>query len=371
MLNCHTELSRLLRRASIDQITFTDPEWLQLGDPHHPVPTFSRSNLHRDLSYIRETSEPNLRDDGKTRSERPASPGHDGGNAAAAVLQLNRRRATSTLSLPLSSMPERKSSRSVLRRKVSRYLPLPPPRRSGQTIPTSGTSVSPVRLAVAALEPVSSEMRTMPSRTFVRSVRPVDIVDFPKLNHPRVAVDIRVSSPLFMGGGTVEGSLQIVLDGGASGGWRKSRSAMSIDRVSVDVLGVESSHGKQWIFRSLASELIDEAHPPPKTMVASTGALTGAFWETVPSSSVLPFCLNLPVNMGPPPYRSKQARIRYMTCATLTVKIAGVQHFVRRSLEIAILSVHDRKWLVHPQYFCRSTADTWQLRRLFSAYRIH
>lgn len=345
-LKCATEPLRLSKRASIDQITFTDPEW------HHPVPTSSRTTLPRNLSYIRETSESNLGDDSKVRSQRPASPGHDGGNVAAAVLQLNRRHTTSTLSLPPSSLPERKSSRCILRRKASLALgllndapalPLPPPRGSGQTIPSRGSAVSPVRLAVASLDDTSSEMRKIPSRTFVRSVRPVDIVEFPKLNHPRVALDLRVSSPLFMGGCTVEGSLRIALDGGAPGGRYKSRSAMSIGRVLVDVLGVESSHGKHWIFRSLACELIDETHPPPNTMAASTGAAFDAFWESIPSSSVLPFRLNLPVNMGPPPYRSKQARIRYIICATLAIKISGMQHCVRKSLEIAILSAHDRR----------------------------
>ena len=359
-LKCPTEPLRLSKRASIDQITFTDPEW------HHSVPTSNRSNLPRNLSYIREISESNLGDDTKTRSQRPASPGHDGSNIAAAVLQLNRRHTTSTLSLPLSSVPERKSSRCILRRKTSRALgqlndapalPLPPPRGSGQTVPTRGSSVSPVRLAVASLDDTSSEMRRIPSRTFVRSVRPVDIVEFPKLKHPRVALDLRVSSPLFMGGGTVEGSLQIALDGGAPGGRYKSRAAMSIGRVLVDVLGVESSHGKHWIFRSLACELIDATHPPPNTMAASTGPLFDAFWETIPSSSVLPFRLNLPVNMGPPPYRSKQAWIRYIICATLAIKISGVQQFVRKSLEIAILSAHDRRFSVRIRYLCGSDAD--------------
>ena len=73
---------------------------------------------------------------------------------------------------------------------------------------------------------------------------------------------------------------------------------MSIGRVSVDVLGVERSHGKHWLSRSLASELIDEAHPLPSSMAASTGALSDAFWETVPSLSVLHFRLNMPISMG-------------------------------------------------------------------------
>ncbi|MCJ1301453.1 hypothetical protein MMC08_004253 [Hypocenomyce scalaris] len=344
------ESSRLLKQASLDQITFTKPELLHVRGPHRPAAAFTRSNLPRNLSNIRETSESKLGDDGPTRSQCSASPGQGGSNIAEAVLQLDRGHATSTLSLPLASLPERKSSRNVLRRKVSRasgpfndgpFLPPPPPRGSGQTIPARGQAVPPVRSAVARLEPIPSEMRRIPLRTFVRSVRPTDILDFPKLNHPRVALDLRVSASLFTGGGTVEGSVHITIDSGVSYPRHKSRSALSIGRISVDVLGVESSQGKQWIFRSLANELLDEAHPPPTTMAASTRALFDAFWETVPSSSVLPFRLNLPVYMGPPPYRSKQARIWYILCTTLAVKVSGMQHYVRKSLEIAILSVHD------------------------------
>ena len=78
--------------------------------------------------------------------------------------------------------------------------------------------MSPVRLAVTRLEAFSKEMRRISSRTFVRSVRPVDMMNFPKLSQPRVELDMRVSSPLFVGGSTVEGSLQIILDGSEVGG---------------------------------------------------------------------------------------------------------------------------------------------------------
>lgn len=166
ILKCHAEPSRLYRRASVDQITFSNPGWLQVYGPNHPAPTFGRSNLPRNLSYIREISEPVIGNESGTRSHRPASLRNDGGSVAAAVPQLNSRSSTSTLSLPLSSVPERKSSMSVLRGKVSHCLPVPPPRGLGQTVPTRGPSVSPVRLAVTGLEPVSSQMVGSHQRPF-------------------------------------------------------------------------------------------------------------------------------------------------------------------------------------------------------------
>jgi len=54
--------------------------------------------------------------------------------------------------------------------------------------------------------------------------------------------------------------------------------------------------------------------------------------------------LNLPVNMGPPPYHSKTARIRYILCTSLLIKIAGQPFQVRESQDISILSVHDRRY---------------------------
>ena len=148
-----------------------------------------------------------------------------------------------------------------------------------------------------------------------------------------------------MGGGTVEGQLRIAVDGGTGQGCRKSKSTVSLGRISVDVLGVEElSGGKRWIFRTLATELIDQAHPPPSDMVASPLPLANAFWELVSSTTMLPFRLNLPVNMGPAPYHSKSARIRYVLCASVLIKVAGETFQVRESQDIAVLSVHDRRY---------------------------
>ncbi|MCJ1432271.1 hypothetical protein MMC27_001627 [Xylographa pallens] len=254
------------------------------------------------------------------------------------------------MSLPLSSVPERKSSRARLQRRSSQlsrssieFQPLPPaPARGlGHTVSFRGRSRSPVRSAVARLDPVSSVMQRVPSRTYVRPVKPLDILDVPQLSHPRAALEIRIAAPLFVGGGTIEGHVNLMIDGGRSSGRQRNRPAIAIGRLSIDVLGVELGHGRQSIFRSLANELIDETYPPPSTMVAAPREVSDAFWPVMPCTSVLPFKLDLPINIGPPPYKSKHATIRYMLCATLVIRIFGKLNFVRRSQEIAVLTVHD------------------------------
>lgn len=176
----------------------------------------------------------------------------------------------------------------------------------------------------------------------MRPIRPLDMLEVPELSHVRVSIDTHVTAPLFMGGGTVEGQIQLKIDGGSATSRRKSRPAMSIGRIAVDVLGVEAVQGRQHMFRNLAVELVDENHSPPSTMVVASQKRFDAFWEVQPSVSVLPFRVNLPINMGPPPYKSKHASIKYILCATVMIKIAGKVHHVRQSHEIAVLTVHDR-----------------------------
>lgn len=160
-----------------------------------------------------------------------------------------------------------------------------------------------------------------------------------------MVIEMRTSTPIFMGGSTVEGQVHIAVDGAVGQGCRKPKTTISLGRISVDVLGVEElSGGKRWIFRTLATELIDQAHPPPREMVKSSVPLPNAFWELVSSTTTLPFRLNLPVNMGPPPYYSKSARIRYVLCTSVLIKVAGESFQVRESQDIFILSVHDRRF---------------------------
>ena len=169
------------------------------------------------------------------------------------------------------------------------------------------------------------------------------MVEVPEVSHARVSIDTRITAPLFMGGGTVEGQIHLKIDGGNVTSRRKSRPTISIGRIAVDVLGVETAQSRQHIFRNLAVELIDENHPPPSTIVVASQKRFDAFWEVVPSVSVLPFQVNLPINTGPPPYKSKNACIRYVLCATVVFQIAQKVQYVRKSHEIAVLTVHDRK----------------------------
>lgn len=63
---------------------------------------------------------------------------------------------------------------------------------------------------------------------------------------------------------------------------------------------------------SIASELIDDDHPPPPAILLATDYDQKTFWKVKPSRSFLPFRLNLPLNVGPGPFHSVRARIRYV-----------------------------------------------------------
>ena len=344
------------RRKSVDQINCDG--WKPLTSnatqvPPRPSSAFARPALARPLSNIPEVSN-NAGIEVVEKTHAPnAIPRDEVGGVPRGLLELKRTGAASTMSLPLSSVPERKSSRARLQRRSSQlsrssieFQPLPPaPARGlGYTVSVRGRSRSPVRSAVARLDPVSSVMQRVPSRTYIRPVKPLDILDVPQLSHPRAVLAIRIAAPLFVGGGTIEGQVNVLIDGGRSSGRHKNRPTISIGRLSIDVLGVEIGHGRQSIFRSLAHELIDETYPPPSTMVAAPREASDAFWAVMPCDSVLPFKLDLPINMGPPPYKSKHASIRYILCATLVIRLSGKLHFVRRSQEIAVLTVHDRTY---------------------------
>lgn len=94
------------------------------------------------------------------------------------------------------------------------------------------------------------------------------------------------------------------------------------------------------MFRALSSHLIDAEHPPPASMAPDSGS--DASWDVQPSNSTLPFRLDLPVVMGPPPYKSKKVGISYWLSVLAEFKISGKKHFIRRSREVTVLTVHDR-----------------------------
>jgi len=222
-------------------------------------------------------------------------------------------------------------------------LPPPPPRGLGYTMPTRGHSQSPVKDVATRLDAIYSHfMQRVPSRTFVRTVEPnFDVLDFPKHQHPRVSVELHTGAPLFVGGGSVEGHVRVLIDDLER---IRHRHQLAISRVSIDLLGVEEMSGtRRNVFLNLATELIDSDNPPPHNMVESLKQISpiDPFWLLAPSVSNLSFLLSLPLDVGPPPFQSKHARIRYVLAVTVLIRDQGKHYLVRSSQEVSVLSVYD------------------------------
>ena len=172
---------------------------------------------------------------------------------------------------------------------------------------------------------------------------PTDLLDAPKLTHSRFELAIHLSASVFMGGATVEGEIHVGIDGGPFETRRKDTPGLSLSKISATLVGIERCKGRQDMFRALSSDVIDAAHPPPVSMAPDAG-LDGS-WDVQPSHSTLPFRLDLPVVMGPPPYKSKKVGISCWLSTLAEFKISGKKHLVRQSRELAVLTVHDRRTL--------------------------
>ena len=145
-----------------------------------------------------------------------------------------------------------------------------------------------------------------------------------------------------MGGATVEGDVHLTIDGGKRFERNRTRMPISLGRIVISLIGVEYCNGRQWIFRSLATDLIDGDHPPPAEILAEGSSASGTVWEARPSTSSLPFRLDLPVNVGPPPYKARKLGIKYVLSVTVESRIDEKLHFARVSQEVTVLTVHDR-----------------------------
>lgn len=317
----------------------------------------------RQLSGIRESCESAVAlvgglDGSKSLSE--GDPTKVTAPAASAPPVPPRRRAGSTISLPLERVPERRSSRQQLNgsfmssraRSFATSLQdfpsweLPAPTAGGLAIPTRGRSISPVRQGVN--DSVHSDDVRTPTRTFIRPTKRADILEVPSARHPRIDLALRIPSPLFVGGGTIEGQIRLVVDGGSqSDPSTNTKPRISLCGLSIDVIGVEEVSDRWWVFLSLASELFDDANPPPASVLAAQKTHSPeleegqVLWPLKPCKVQLPFCLNLPLNLGPAPYLSKQARIRYLICPTVTIKVGEKRHQIRETYNIQMLTVHD------------------------------
>jgi hypothetical protein len=224
-------------------------------------------------------------------------------------------------------------------------VPQPAPQHSGNTIPRRGHSQSPLRHIAARLDPVSHDSdRHIPSRTFIREPISQELLEFPSYRHPRIELGLDLSAGIFVGGGSIEGTVQISIDDAER---IRHRRTLDIARISVDLLGVEEMSGsRRAVFLNLATELIDEQNPPPQNMVDTQEPIGSddLFWHLMPSATNLAFNLSLPLNVGPPSFHSKNARIRYILCVSLLIRDQGRQYIVRTSENISVLPVYDRMY---------------------------
>lgn len=223
--------------------------------------------------------------------------------------------------------------------------PLPPPSRpvfEGLTIPNRGPGCSPVKDARSRYDAVREDSgRRVPSRTQVRMAQSVDILEFPTYRHPRVKLDLRVSAPLFVGGGSIEGHVHVTVDENER---LRSRRSLALGAICVDLVGFEDvDGGRKAAFLAVGTELIDTAHPPPSNMVEPRNPLVpdDRFWTLSPSTSALPFMVSLPLDTGPPPFRSKHASIRFLLCATALIRDAGKLYRVRVSQDVNVIATYD------------------------------
>ncbi|KAI9891115.1 MAG: hypothetical protein M1814_003314 [Vezdaea aestivalis] len=262
---------------------------------------------------------------------------------------------TSDHEIPPSLLPRRRSSKlqkrksqgsqRSTRREPSIYR-LRPASEDEEVLPTRRRSISPIRKQAELHEPVSSDVfRRAPSRTFVRLKKANDVLEAPELKHPRVKIDTRITSPLYMGGGTIEG--KIIFDISRNRAKASCSSGIfGISRISVDIVGAEQvSKAPPVIFLSLANELIDNANPPPASMLATgqvtLGPQSRQAWEIETSVSTLPFQINLPLDVGPGSFTLNQTRIFYVLCVTAIFLIEGKLHFVRQSRSINLVPAFD------------------------------
>ncbi|KAF1832218.1 hypothetical protein BDW02DRAFT_604875 [Decorospora gaudefroyi] len=225
---------------------------------------------------------------------------------------------------------------------IIRAMPRPPAKQNSNTIPRRGQSQSPLRHIAARLDPISHDTnRRIPSRTFVREPLSKELLEFPSHRHPRIDLGLDLSAGIFVGGGSIEGTVQINVDDAER---IRHRRTLDIARISIDLLGTEEVSGnRRCVFLNLATELIDEQNPPPQNMVDTQEPISSddLFWHLMPSMTNLAFNLSLPLNVGPPPFHSRNARIRYILSVSLLIRDQGKQYIVRTSEDITVLSVYD------------------------------
>ena len=244
----------------------------------------------------------------------------------------------------------------------------PGPHSFGYAVPHRGASDSPVEdvaSRIGNLRPARGQGQqrrhdgaaaaTVPkTRTLVRTRDPnTDVLEFPAHWHPCLSVALQLGANLFVGGGSIDGHVRVVVADERAERARRPPRRLAIGRLSVDLLGVEEQLAgggrggpKRSVFINLTTEILDADNPPPRGMVESPRQISSLdpFWLLAAGATNVPFLLSLPLDVGPPPFQSKYGRIRYVLGVTVLMRDQGKQYLVRTSQDVAVISVYDRKF---------------------------
>ena len=161
-------------------------------------------------------------------------------------------------------------------------------------------------------------------RTFVPAVLPTDILDLPKLAHPRIQFDVCLSAPLFVGGATIEGSVHVRFDPGIADSKRQNLPSLKVHGISATLIGVERHKSRRDIFRALTTKII---HLPDLPLI---------------ENAIKPFAIDLPLKMGPPPYKAKKVGIYYLLSTLIEFRVEDQTNWLRQNREVNVLTVHNR-----------------------------
>lgn len=187
--------------------------------------------------------------------------------------------------------------------------------------------------------------RDLVFQTHDNSSSATEVVDRPSCRHPRIVACFQTLAPLFVGGSSLEGYLQVIIDGAYRA---RQRPDLELSTISVDLVGVEelASHRRRAVFLSLGQDLVTARSPPPETMIKSDSRTKSDLqsWVLRPSRSLLPLRMTLPLDIGPVPFKSKHARIRYQLSATLNVVENKTAYTVRCSQDVYLVPTYDRKY---------------------------
>ena len=248
--------------------------------------------------------------------------------------------AESIFGIPSDNVPKRSSSRGSSKARRDTHSRRPSTRRAAVSLEQSWNEPKRVDFKPLPQEPLGRSESSASKPRHHKPPSPLpsftvdDLLDFPTYKHPRIKLELQVGAPLFVGGGNVEGTVRIIPHDAE----RKRARAGFLKSVFIDLIGVEELSGtKRSVFLSVSREL-----ERPDQMMHATLASPESPGPLSLTSCGIPFSIGLPLDVGPPPFSSKHARIRYVLAATVWIQDVERPTSIRSSQEIQVISVYDR-----------------------------